>query len=163
MSGLRTWLAERAPIAEIVQELEHKRVPQHRHSIYYYAGGAALFFFMVQVVTGALLLMYYRPSAGEAYESVQFIMARVPFGWLIRSIHSWSANLMVGTVFIHLFSVLFLSSYRRPRELTWMSGSVSGDSLIAWSRRTTSWVACSGALEPKSASPRPGRSRAGPA
>jgi cytochrome b6 len=122
--GLRHWLAERAPVAEIIEELEHKRVPQHRHSIYYYAGGAALFFFMVQVVTGALLLMYYRPSASEAYESVQFIMARVPFGWLIRSIHSWSANLMVGTVFIHLFSVLFLKSYRRPRELTWMSGMV---------------------------------------
>jgi cytochrome b6 len=122
MGALHKWLSERAPIAEIVQELEHKRVPQHRHSIFYYAGGAALFFFMVQVITGALLLMYYRPSAGEAFESVQFIMARVPFGWLIRSIHSWSANLMVGTVFVHLFSVLFLKSYRRPRELTWMSG-----------------------------------------
>ena len=49
-------------------------------TFFYYAGGAALFFFIVQVVTGALLLMYYRPSAGEAFESVQFIMARVPFG-----------------------------------------------------------------------------------
>ena len=97
-------------------------MPQHRYSIFYYAGGMALFLFVVQVVTGALLLLYYRPSAGEAYESVQFIMARVPFGWLIRSIHSWSANLMVGAVFVHLFSVLFLKAYRRPRELTWMSG-----------------------------------------
>jgi len=122
MASLRTWLAERAPIAEIVEFLQHKRVPQHRYSIFYYAGGAALFFFIVQVVTGALLLMYYRPSAGEAFESVQFIMARVPFGWLVRSIHSWSANLMVGVVFVHLFSVVFLKAYRRPRELTWMSG-----------------------------------------
>ncbi len=122
MHALRSWLAERAPIAEIVETLRHKRVPQHRYSVFYYAGGAALFFFIVQVITGALLLMYYRPSAGEAYESVQFIMARVPFGWLVRSIHAWSANLMVGAVFVHLFSVLFLKGYRRPRELTWMSG-----------------------------------------
>ena len=64
-----------------------------------------LFFFLVQVVTGALLLLYYRPSASEAYESVGFIMTRVPFGWLVRSIHAWSANLMIGAAFAHLFSV----------------------------------------------------------
>ena len=122
MASLRAWLAERAPVGEIVEFLRYKRVPQHRYSIFYYAGGAALFFFIVQVVTGALLLMYYRPSAGEAFESVQFIMARVPFGWLVRSIHSWSANLMVGVVFVHLFSVVLLKAYRRPRELTWMRG-----------------------------------------
>jgi len=81
-----------------------------------------LFLFGVQVGTGALLLLYYRPSSTEAYESVQFIVARVPFGWLIRSIHAWSANLMVASAFAHLFSVLFLHAYRRPRELTWLSG-----------------------------------------
>jgi cytochrome b6 len=73
-------------------------------------------------VTGILLLLYYRPSAAESYDSVQFIMTRVPFGWLIRSIHSWSANLMIGAAFVHLFSVLFLKAYRRPREVTWISG-----------------------------------------
>ena len=78
-----------------------------------------LFFFGVQVVTGILLLLYYRPSAAEAYESVQFIMTRVPFGWLVRSIHAWSANLMIGAAFAHLFSVIFLHAYRQPRELTW--------------------------------------------
>ena len=56
----------------------------------------ALFLFLVQVATGILLLLYYRPSAAEAFESVQYIMAEVPFGWLIRSIHSWGANLFVG-------------------------------------------------------------------
>jgi cytochrome b6 len=81
-----------------------------------------LFLFGIQIGTGALLLLYYRPSASEAYESVQFIMTRVPFGWLVRSIHAWSANLMVAAAVAHLFSVLFLQSYRRPRELTWVSG-----------------------------------------
>jgi cytochrome b6 len=68
-------------------------------------------------------LLYYRPSAGEAFESIQFIMTEVEFGWLVRSIHSWSANLMIFAMFIHLFSALMLHSYRRPREITWLSGS----------------------------------------
>ncbi len=119
---MKPWLAERLPVAEIAAAIEHKTVPQHRHAIWYYLGGMTLFFFAVQVVTGILLLLYYRPSAAEAYDSVQFIMTRVPFGWMVRSIHSWSANLMVGAAFVHLFSVLFLKAYRRPRELTWISG-----------------------------------------
>lgn len=121
---LLAWLDERVPIAAVIETLRHKRVPQHRYSIWYYFGGITLFLFIVQVVTGGLLLLYYRPSASEAYESVQFIMTRVPFGWLVRSIHAWSANLMVAAVFGHLFSVLFLHGYRRPREITWVSGAL---------------------------------------
>ncbi len=120
---LRAWLGERVPVADIVEALRRKRVPEHRYSIWYYFGGMTLFFFIVQVFTGGLLLLYYRPSAGEAYESVQFIMTRVPFGWLIRSIHAWSANVMVATALAHLFSALFLHAYRRPREITWVSGA----------------------------------------
>jgi cytochrome b6 len=81
-----------------------------------------LFLFGVQVFTGILLLLYYRPSATEAYESVQFIVTQVQFGWLIRNVHSWSANLLIGLAFAHFFSVFFLKSYRKPRELTWVSG-----------------------------------------
>lgn len=99
-----------------------KEVPLHRHTVWYYLGGMTLFLFAIQVATGVLLLFYYRPSAEEAYESVRFLMAEVPFGWLIRSIHAWAANLMIFTAFLHLFSVLFLKAYRRPRELTWVSG-----------------------------------------
>jgi cytochrome b6 len=119
---MRPWFAERLPLAEVEAAIQHKTVPQHRHSVWYYLGGMTLFFFGVQVVTGILLLLYYRPSSAEAYDSVQFIMTRVPFGWLIRSIHSWSANLMVGAAFVHMFSVIFLKAYRRPREITWLSG-----------------------------------------
>jgi cytochrome b6 len=81
-----------------------------------------LFLFVIQVGTGILLLLYYRPSAESAFESVQFIMTEVEFGWLIRSVHGWSANLMIATAFIHMFSALFLRAFRRPRELTWISG-----------------------------------------
>ncbi|MHB8875970.1 MAG: cytochrome b [Myxococcaceae bacterium] len=97
-------------------------MPRHRHSWAYYFGGATLFFFGVQVVTGILLLLYYRPTAEAAFESVQFIMTRVRFGWLIRSVHSWAANLMVLAAFVHMFSVYFMGSYAKPRELTWWTG-----------------------------------------
>jgi cytochrome b6 len=119
---LRTWLDERMPVAGVIDGVRHKTVPQHRFSVWYFFGGMTLFFFIVQVVTGALLLLYYRPSALEAYESVAFIMTRVPFGWLVRSIHAWSANLMVASAFAHLATVVFLHAYRRPRELTWLTG-----------------------------------------
>lgn len=117
-----SWIEERVGLSALAALAREKRVPVHRHSLWYYLGGMTLFLFGVQVVTGILLLLYYRPSSGEAYESVQFVMARVPFGWLIRSIHSWSANLLVFVVFAHMFSVFFLRAYRRPRELTWLSG-----------------------------------------
>jgi cytochrome b6 len=118
----RSWLEERIGLSALVALAREKRVPVHRHSLWYYLGGMTLFLFGIQVVTGILLLLYYRPSSGEAFESVQFVMARVPFGWLIRSIHSWSANLLVFVVFVHMFSVFFLRAYRKPRELTWLSG-----------------------------------------
>jgi cytochrome b6 len=120
--SVRSWLEARTPVASLVETIRHKTVPVHRFSVWYFFGGMTLFFFLVQVVTGALLLLYYRPSASEAYESVRFIMTRVPFGWLIRSIHAWSANLMIGAAFAHLISVVFLHAYRRPRELTWLTG-----------------------------------------
>lgn len=102
----------------------HKSVPVHRFSAIYYLGGMTLFFFLVQVATGILLMLYYRPSANEAFESVEFVMTTVPFGWLVRSLHSWSANLMVFFSFAHLVTVYFAKAYRPPRELTWVSGTL---------------------------------------
>src|SRR4051812_28892478 len=123
--AVRSWLHERSPLAAVEAAIAHKTVPQHRYSLFYFLGGMTLFFFGMQVVTGALLLLYYRPSASEAYESVGFIMTRVPFGWLIRSIHAWSANLLIGAAFAHLFSIIYVHGYRKPRELTWLSGVLS--------------------------------------
>jgi quinol-cytochrome oxidoreductase complex cytochrome b subunit len=116
------WLDERVGLSDMVYLAKKKEIPLHRHTFWYYFGGMTLFLFMVQVTTGILLLLYYRPSAGEAFESIQFLMTEVQFGWLVRSIHSWSANLMIFAMFIHLFSALFLQAYRAPREITWLSG-----------------------------------------
>ena len=116
------WIEERIDLSGARHLLQEKVVPVHHHTVWYYFGGMTLFLFVIQVVTGILLTLYYRPSAEEAYESVQFIMIEVQFGWLIRSIHSWSANLMVATMMIHLFSVYLTQAYRKPRELTWVTG-----------------------------------------
>ena len=116
------WLDERLDLAAMRQFIAEKRVPIHAQEVWYYLGGLTLFLFAVQAATGILLLLYYRPSAEEAYESVQFIVTRVEFGWLVRNIHSWSANLLIGAAFAHFFSVFILKSYRRPRELTWVTG-----------------------------------------
>jgi quinol-cytochrome oxidoreductase complex cytochrome b subunit len=118
------WLDERIGLEDIEYLAKKKEVPVHRHTFWYYFGGMTLFLFMIQVTTGILLLLYYRPSAGEAYESVQFLMTEVQFGWLVRSIHAWSANLMIFAMFIHLFSALLGKAYREPRELTWLSGGI---------------------------------------
>ena len=116
------WLSDRYPIAALLEWGRHKEVPVSRMSVWYYFGGAAVFLFLIQVATGILLMFYYKGSADTAYESVQFLMSKVPFGWLIRSIHSWAANLMVLVVAVHMFSVFYMRAYRKPRELTWITG-----------------------------------------
>jgi len=122
LRAIKLWLDERLSLSTLAEIASKKEVPLHRQTIWYYFGGMTLFLFTVQVVTGILLLLYYRPSSENAFESVQFIVTEVKFGWLIRSIHSWSANLMIATLFIHMFSVYFLRAYRAPREMTWLSG-----------------------------------------
>ena len=123
VAALLAWFEARTGFLAFAVPLARKKsVPVHKHSIWYYLGGMLAFLFLLQVATGILLLFYYRPSAEGAHESVQFLMAQVRFGWLIRSIHSWGANLMVFVVFLHMFSVMLLRAYRKPRELTWMTG-----------------------------------------
>jgi quinol-cytochrome oxidoreductase complex cytochrome b subunit len=121
-SRLEKAVRERYDLSYIEHLAAEKKVPQFRGSFWYYFGGVSLFLFIVQVVTGILLLMYYQPGEATSFESVRFIVSKVKFGWLIRSIHSWSANLMIASVFIHMFSVYFSRGFRKPRELTWFSG-----------------------------------------
>ncbi len=116
------WIDERVHLDDLGKFVSKKSVPVHRGSVWYYFGGVSLFLFIIQVVTGILLLLYYKGSEQQAFESIQFLMSKVEFGWLIRSIHSWSANLFILAVVIHMFSVYFERAYRRPREMTWLTG-----------------------------------------
>jgi hypothetical protein len=115
------WVDERLGITELAAFARHKTVPVHAQSFWYYWGGISLFLFLVQCFTGVLLLVYYRPGA-EAFESVRQITFVMNFGWLIRSAHSWAANLMMFSVLVHMFSVYFMKAYRKPREFGWLSG-----------------------------------------
>jgi quinol-cytochrome oxidoreductase complex cytochrome b subunit len=116
-----SWIDERLGLTDLIHFAQKKTVPVHRHSFWYYWGGLSLFFFLVQAVTGILLLLYYRPGP-EAFESVRQLTYELNFGWLIRSAHSWSANLMVASVLVHMFSVFFMKAYQQPREFGWWSG-----------------------------------------
>ena len=116
------WLDERTGFRALRDLMDHKVVPVHAGTKWYYFGGITLFLLAVQLGTGILLLLYYRPTVAEAFDSVRFISTRVEFGWLIRSIHSWSANLLIFAAFVHMFSVVFTHAYKKPRELTWLSG-----------------------------------------
>ncbi len=86
---------ERVELDDLVDFMGKKYVPLHSHSVWYYFGGVSLFLFIIQVVTGILLLLYYKSGEDLSFESIQFIMSKVQFGWLIRSIHSWTANLFI--------------------------------------------------------------------
>jgi len=122
LARITHWFDDRFGTAALQEFLRHKTIPLHRHTVWYYFGGMTLFLFIIQVLTGILLLLYYRPTPNDAFESVQYVMTQVRFGWLIRSVHSWSANLMIFTASVHMFSVHFLKAYRKPRELTWVTG-----------------------------------------
>lgn len=122
LTRLFAWVNDRVKMDDLIDFLGKKYVPRHRHSVWYYFGGVTLFLFTIQVTTGILLLLYYKGSEAQAFESVQFIISKVEFGWLIRSIHSWAANLFILAALIHMFSVYFERSYRRPREMTWLTG-----------------------------------------
>ena len=122
-TGLYAWLDDRLDLDGLSAFASKKKVPVHAHTFWYYWGGISLFLFFVQLLTGFLLLVYYR-AGDQAYESVRQISFDVEFGWLVRSAHSWSANLMVVAVFVHMFSVYLMKAYRKPREFGWWSGLV---------------------------------------
>jgi cytochrome b6 len=121
--GFYGWLDRRYGITPLIEFLKHKEVPVGAHSVlWYYLGGLTLFFFTIQLATGVLLLAYYQAGENTSYESIRFLTTKVPFGWLVRSMHCWSAHLMILSLVTHMFSTMVLKAYRPPRELTWVTG-----------------------------------------
>ena len=125
LEKVSAWFEKRVGSEALRHMLEAKVVPRHRFSIFYYLGGMALFLYAIQLGTGLLLLLYYEPGVSTAYESVKRISGEIPFGWLIRSIHRWSADIFIGVVAAHMFTAFVMKAYRRPRELTWLTGMAS--------------------------------------
>jgi quinol-cytochrome oxidoreductase complex cytochrome b subunit len=85
-------------------------------------GFCLLVVFISQAVTGVVLAMYYKPTAAEAYESIQHITMVQDWGWLVRGMHKWGASMMIVLMFLHMAASFMMGAYRYPRELTWISG-----------------------------------------
>lgn len=114
-------LDERLDIKEAIKKQLKKPVPHHVNWTFCF-GGISFFLFIILVITGVLLLMYYRPTTAEAYDSVVLITNIVPYGWLIRGLHHWAANLMILMVVLHMLRVFFYGAYKPPRDLNWVVG-----------------------------------------
>jgi len=121
MSNVYDWFQERLEIQAISDDITSKYVPPHVN-IFYCLGGITLTCFIVQVATGFAMTFYYRPTVTEAFASVQYIMTEVNFGWLIRSVHRWSASMMVLNMILHVCRVYLTGGFKKPRELTWVTG-----------------------------------------
>ncbi|KAI3952303.1 hypothetical protein MKW92_011936 [Papaver armeniacum] len=107
------WFEERLEIQAIADDITSKYVPPHVN-IFYCLGGITLTCFLVQVATGFAMTFYYRPTVTEAFASVQYIMTEANFGWLIRSVHRWSASMMVLMMILHVFRVYLTGGFKNP-------------------------------------------------
>ncbi|MGD0612777.1 MAG: cytochrome b N-terminal domain-containing protein [Anaerolineales bacterium] len=117
---LFAWLDERLGLTDLYKNILDR--PEPKGNWWNTLGSASLFLFVIQAATGIFLTVYYTPSPDHAYDSIQYIMTGVAFGWLIRGIHHWGATLMVVVVFLHMIRVFVTASYKYPRELTWVIG-----------------------------------------
>lgn len=121
-SKVMSWLDERLGLTTIYNTVLDRKVP--KVNWWYTLGSASLFLFLLQGATGIFLTVYYVPSPDHAYDSIQYIMKEVAFGWLIRGIHHWGASLMVLFVFLHMLRTFFYAAYKYPREITWLTGVI---------------------------------------
>jgi quinol-cytochrome oxidoreductase complex cytochrome b subunit len=120
---------ERRPVLQETIRAELNRpIPLYRNpltnNIFARLGGISLILFLILVGSGLLLLMYYIPSTGEAYHSVVLVSNEVPFGWLIRGIHYWTANLLIVAVMAYMARTFFSGAYKPPQDLNWVTGVV---------------------------------------
>ncbi len=118
------WIDERVGISEVIaNNLTGYMVPENLN-FWYSLGSVLLAMLVIQFISGILLLIYYIPDVEKAFESVTYITNEVPFGWLVRRVHAMAANIFIAVLFLHMASTLFMGSYKKPRELQWISGCV---------------------------------------
>jgi ubiquinol-cytochrome c reductase cytochrome b subunit len=124
ISGLLTWVDQRFPLISLWKDHLAEYYAPKNFNFWYYFGSLAMLVLVIQIVTGIFLVMHYKPSAAEAFASVEYIMRDVPAGWFIRYMHSTGASAFFIVVYLHMFRGLMYGSYRAPRELIWIFGMV---------------------------------------
>ncbi len=122
MSKFMRWVDERFPATKTFEEHISKYYAPKNFNFWYFFGSLAMLVLVIQLLTGIFLTMHYKPSASNAFASVEYIMRDVPWGWLIRYMHSTGASMFFVVVYLHMFRGLLYGSYRRPRELVWIIG-----------------------------------------
>ena len=128
---LMAWVDERLPVTQFYNDHLAKYYAPKNFNFWYYMGSLALFILVLQIVTGIFLTMNYKPSAAEAFASVEYIMRDVDWGWLIRYMHSTGASFFFIVIYLHMFRALLYGSYRKPRELLWIFGMIIYLALMA--------------------------------
>src|SRR5579864_805270 len=122
MRFVLNWIDDRFPLTKLWDEHLARYYAPKNFNFWYYFGSLALFVLVNQIVTGIWLTMSYTPTAEGAFDSVEYIMREVPWGWLLRYLHSTGASFFFIVVYLHMFRGLLYGSYKKPRELVWIFG-----------------------------------------
>ena len=125
------WVDDRYPVISVWNEHLAKYYAPKNFNFWYYFGSLAMLVLVIQIVTGIFLTMHYKPDAALAFASVEYIMRDVPWGWLMRYLHSTGASFFFIVVYLHMFRGMMYGSYRGPRELLWLIGIVILVALMA--------------------------------
>jgi ubiquinol-cytochrome c reductase cytochrome b subunit len=129
--GLRGWIYKRFPVQEFIAEQLTGYYAPKNFNIWYFFGSLALVVLVLQLVTGIFLTMFYKPGEATSFDSVEFIMREVQWGWLIRYMHSTGASVFFIVVYLHMFRAMLYGSYKAPRELLWLLGMLVYLALMA--------------------------------
>lgn len=131
LHDLRVWIDARFPMSKMWREHVSEYYAPKNFNFWYYFGSLAMVVLVLQIVTGIFLTMSYKPSAENAFASVEYIMRDVNWGWLIRYMHSTGASLFFVVIYLHMFRGILYGSYKKPRELVWLFGMVIYLALMA--------------------------------
>ena len=130
-TGLLGWVDRRFPMSSNWKAHLSEYYAPKNFNFWYFFGSLAMLVLVIQIVTGIFLTMHYKPDATKAFQSVEYIMRDVPWGWLIRYMHSTGASAFFLVVYLHMFRGLLYGSYRKPRELVWIFGCLIFLTLMA--------------------------------
>ncbi len=119
---LLNWIDNRFPLSQLYNDHLGQYYAPKNFNFFYIFGGLSMLVLVIQILTGIFLVMHYKPDAALAFGSVEYIMRDVPWGWLIRYMHSTGASAFFIVVYMHMFRGLIYGSYRKPRELVWLFG-----------------------------------------
>ena len=131
MDNNKNWIDQRFPLTKVWNEHLAEYYTPRNFNFWYFFGSLAILVLVIQLITGIFLTMHFKPEAGLAFDSVEYIMRDVDWGWLIRYMHSTGASAFFVVVYLHMYRALIYGSYKAPRELIWIIGMVIYIALMA--------------------------------